>query len=104
MYDYKTDAEQREWDLEHPNTRVALWGEGERDQSITRHLKKKKLEVVKMTRGTEVRHTQTGVILMIKKDYGSIVTCYSKRYSEISPGKLTNVELYRKDYLIPTEN
>jgi hypothetical protein len=107
-YDYEEKtAEDRAWrrarearDIDDVNRLFSQ----ERDPNIPRHLKKKKPEAVKIARGTEVRHTQTDAILMIKKDYGSIVTCYSKRYSEISPGKLTNVELYRKDYLIPTEN
>ena len=107
-YDYEEKtAEDRAWrrarearDIDDVNRLFSQ----ERDPNITSHLKKKKPEVVKMARGTEVKHTQTDAILMIKKDYGSIVTCYSKRYREISPGKLTSVKVCRKAYLVPTEN
>ena len=57
-----------------------------------------------MERGTKVWHKLTQEALIIKKDYGIVVSCYSKRYREISPGKVTSVSVCSKINIIQSEN
>ena len=57
-----------------------------------------------MKRGAEVKHRLTGKRLMIKKDYGSVASCYTKRYRELSPGSITSISVCDKKNLELTES